>query len=126
MVGDLIVKKFKVLYLVLVPLCFVVTGKAAVQDVNISLQSSINSISNGTAGLDYINLAQINSADFVATEEIIKAVQQALNKLGFDAGKVDGLAHNKTVTAIVNFQKQQGITITGEIDPQLLKSLGLR
>jgi peptidoglycan hydrolase-like protein with peptidoglycan-binding domain len=47
----------------------------------------------------------------------IDAVQDALNRLGFDAGAVDGLFGARTQSAIIEFQEQNGLPATGEIDP---------
>ena len=74
----------------------------------------------------YDTIAQNNNSNFVLKKEDIEMVQDALNKLGYNAGKVDGLAHNKTSNAIVEFQRKEGLPITGEIDQQLLELLKIR
>lgn len=74
----------------------------------------------------YDTIAQNNKSEFVLKEEDIRRVQDTLNKLGYDAGRVDGLAHNRTVNAIVDLQRKEGLPVTGEIDQQLLEFLEIR
>ncbi|MEM8650258.1 MAG: L,D-transpeptidase [Pseudomonadota bacterium] len=56
-------------------------------------------------------------------KEDLFEVQRLLNKLGFDAGTVDGYMGPVTWNAITEFQKAQGNKPNGKIDGQLLKSL---
>ena len=56
-------------------------------------------------------------------KEDLFEVQRLLNKLGFDAGTVDGYMGPITWNAITEFQKSQGNKPNGKIDGQLLKSL---
>jgi len=50
-------------------------------------------------------------------------VQRLLNKLGFDAGEVDGLMGNQTWTAITAFQKQYNMKEDGKITSKLIDEL---
>lgn len=43
----------------------------------------------------------------------VKELQQALNKLGYNCGVADGIAGNKTITAIKNFQRNHGLSVDG-------------
>lgn len=47
------------------------------------------------------------------TKEDIKKIQEKLNELGYDAGKVDGLVGEKTVAAIRAFQKANSLSQDG-------------
>jgi hypothetical protein len=53
----------------------------------------------------------------------VKAVQERLNALGYDAGPADGLAGARTYVAIEAFQKDQGIAVNGSASPALLAAL---
>ncbi|HVT14876.1 MAG TPA: N-acetylmuramidase domain-containing protein [Thermoanaerobaculia bacterium] len=53
----------------------------------------------------------------------IRAAQLYLMFLGFDPGKVDGLQGSRTRAALVDFQTQQGLDATGEVDDAVLESL---
>lgn len=62
-------------------------------------------------------------ASEVVSQETVKEVQEALNAAGFDCGTPDGSAGNNTKNAISEYQKSKGLTVTGEIDDELLKTL---
>ena len=64
-------------------------------------------------------------ADDYTDRETVKSVQQALNDAGYDCGKPDGAAGNKTKNAILSYQQANGLEPTGEIDRALLIALGL-
>ena len=57
------------------------------------------------------------------TAQEIKIIQQALNKLGFDAGKADGWFGKKTATAVRAFQKSKGLKVDGDPGPNTLKAM---
>ena len=64
------------------------------------------------------------SQDKTASIDMKKAVQNIqiiLNKNGYDAGSADGVMGGKTKTAIVAFQKDNGMEPTGEIDEKLVR-----
>ena len=50
----------------------------------------------------------------------VKNIQLILNKNGYDAGNPDGVMGGKTKTAIMAFQKDNGMEPTGEIDEKLV------
>lgn len=55
----------------------------------------------------------------------VKKLQQALNALGFNCGKVDGIFGNKTLAAVKNFQKSSkyggAISVDGIVGPNTKK-----
>jgi len=53
----------------------------------------------------------------------IKTVQQVLNKNGYDAGSADGVMGDKTRAAIAQFQADNGMTPTGQVDETLVQTL---
>lgn len=53
----------------------------------------------------------------------IKGVQQRLNNLGYNCGVVDGICGKRTRQALYNFQKDQGLEITGEINDETRRCL---
>lgn len=57
--------------------------------------------------------------------ETIKNVQQALNDAGYDCGTADGIAGQKTKDAILNYQSDNGLEKSGNIDDDLLDKLGI-
>lgn len=78
-----------------------------------------------------VNFAPIGtwSDDFdpgpeIENRDIIKRVQVALNKLGFDTGNPDGLIGPKTHDAIRAFETATGMSESGDVNPRLLAVLG--
>ncbi|MCO5146618.1 MAG: peptidoglycan-binding protein [Aquamicrobium sp.] len=53
----------------------------------------------------------------------VRNIQKILNKNGYQAGGEDGLMGQKTKTAIAAFQKDNGMTATGEVDEALVRAL---
>jgi peptidoglycan hydrolase-like protein with peptidoglycan-binding domain len=47
----------------------------------------------------------------------VREAQQALKDKGYDPGPVDGRMGPKTHSALADFQKAQGLRVTGELDP---------
>jgi hypothetical protein len=58
-----------------------------------------------------------------AADETVRAVQQKLNELGYNAGPADGLLGRGTRAAIVAFQQDRGLAATGVADQALLLQL---
>lgn len=59
------------------------------------------------------------------SKAIIKKVQTALNDLGYDCGKADGLLGKKTTKALKEFQKDNDLTVDGKIGKQVKTALGI-
>lgn len=56
----------------------------------------------------------------------LRAVQQALQSRGYDVGPIDGIAGPRTKTAIEEFQRKQGLPVSGGSDEATMRALGLR
>ena len=54
---------------------------------------------------------------------VVKKVQKALNKQGYDCGKVDGKCGKKTKKAIKKYQVDKDMKVDGKITKKLLKKL---
>jgi peptidoglycan hydrolase-like protein with peptidoglycan-binding domain len=52
-------------------------------------------------------------------------IQQALKAKGFDPGKIDGVMSSQTQEALRKFQKANGLQVTGTVDAQTAKALGV-
>jgi peptidoglycan hydrolase-like protein with peptidoglycan-binding domain len=57
--------------------------------------------------------------------EFVKRVQLALYIKGYDPGVMDGALNTKTESALRAYQKDQGLTATGNLDGQTLVRLGV-
>ena len=55
----------------------------------------------------------------------IRAVQQALNSRGYNAGAIDGQWSASTQDAVRRFQQASGLPVTGDLNPTTLSALGL-
>lgn len=64
-----------------------------------------------------------NSGAENAARNQIKEAQTLLNQLGFNTGNPDGSIGPRTRSAIVSFQKTQGLSETGEVDMALILEL---
>jgi len=56
----------------------------------------------------------------------IAAVQEMLKSRGFYYGEVNGENNNETAAAITRFQVRSGFEVTGELNEETLRSLGLK
>ncbi len=56
-------------------------------------------------------------------KQAVQNVQLILNKNGYDAGPADGIMGDRTRSAIKSFQKDNGMSPTGELDETLVRSL---
>src|SRR5262249_21501795 len=54
----------------------------------------------------------------------VAGIQKALQKLGYDPGKIDGIAGPRTAAAIKRFQKANGLAANGKVDPATQAALG--
>jgi len=61
--------------------------------------------------------------DFENQKRLIRRVQSALQRNGFDPGPVDGIMGSKTSSALSAFQKSQGFEQTGALGPKTLRAL---
>jgi len=59
------------------------------------------------------------------TSPTVRAVQQALNDRGYNAGPVDGHWGATTQEAVKRFQRASGLPDTGELAPSTLSALGV-
>ena len=66
-------------------------------------------------GTCYLPLKNGDTGDFV------KQMQTRLTKLGYFTGNITGNFYNRTVTAVMNFQKDHGLKATGKADVDTLE-----
>ncbi|WP_414832114.1 peptidoglycan-binding protein [Afifella sp. YEN Y35] len=55
--------------------------------------------------------------------DLVKHTQDLLTQKGYDPGPADGIFGKKTRQAIASFQKDNGLSVTGEIDTGVIKAL---
>lgn len=54
---------------------------------------------------------------------VVKEMQGALNTLGYNTGVPDGLAGEKTRTAVTHFQRDNNLSASGQLTPETIKSI---
>jgi peptidoglycan hydrolase-like protein with peptidoglycan-binding domain len=64
-------------------------------------------------------------AGFVRADQTIQSVQQTLKDQGFYYGNVTGDKSAETTAAIRRYQIRNGLQVTGEINPEILRSLNV-
>ncbi len=67
--------------------------------------------------------AQTSPSEVAPSEQTIVAVQQALAKLGYYHGQIDGIGGPETQKAISWFQSVDKLSVSGRIDDPTLKAL---
>jgi ankyrin repeat protein len=58
------------------------------------------------------------TGDSQTSDPTIYQVQKKLKELGYDPGPPDGIWGKKTISAIKRFQRDNGLTVTGQLDEQ--------
>ncbi len=56
--------------------------------------------------------------------ERVRALQNALNAIGFDVGEADGIFGKSTDAAIRDFQEWYGLPVTGIVDAETANAIG--
>src|SRR6266481_4047447 len=64
-------------------------------------------------------------AGFVRADQTIQSVQQTLKDQGFYYGNASGDKSAETTAAIRRYQIRNGLQVTGEINPETLRSLNV-
>lgn len=55
----------------------------------------------------------------------VRCVQEALQAIGIDPGKIDAIYGDDTATAVLNFQIAEGLTVDGEVGAETAGALGI-
>ena len=76
-------------------------------------------------GVVLVVLLLTGAACVVRADQTTSAVQEALKEQGFYYGDVNGKKTSDTTAAIRRYQIRNGLQITGEIDAETLRSLGV-
>ena len=95
-------------------------GLDADGDVGPTTWNALFNTSN-SGGSGYSRILKLTSP--LMYGEDIRAVQNRLNSLGYNAGTADGYYGNDTRNAVINFQTARGIDIDGEVGPTTWNTL---
>ncbi len=58
-------------------------------------------------------------------QSVVATAQEILANLGYYGGAIDGAFGPKTNAAVLRYQKDYGLPVTGRLDPTTRQSLGL-
>src|SRR6266702_7748364 len=64
-------------------------------------------------------------ASLVRADQTVQSVQQALKDQGFYYGEVTGDKSSETTAAVRRYQIRNGLQVTGETNPETLRSLSI-
>lgn len=67
----------------------------------------------------------VASVSSIHADDVILSVQNKLKRLGFYDGVLDGQMGSQTAAAIRRYQIAEKLKVTGETNPQTLRSLGI-
>jgi peptidoglycan hydrolase-like protein with peptidoglycan-binding domain len=70
-------------------------------------------------------VAALSVAGLVRADQTIQSVQQALQDQGFYYGSITGDLSAETTAAVRRYQIRNGLQVTGQINPETLRSLNL-
>ncbi|MCP4397907.1 MAG: transporter substrate-binding domain-containing protein [bacterium] len=59
------------------------------------------------------------------SHQAIRTIQERLTELGYQPGPIDGMWGKSTEAALKHFQQDQGVSVTGTVDENTAKKLGL-
>jgi peptidoglycan hydrolase-like protein with peptidoglycan-binding domain len=77
-------------------------------------------------GAEAMTGADRRPVDSSATyREQMKLAQETLRSFGYAPGEVDGIMRFETASALRAFQREQGLTVTGQANPETLAALGI-
>jgi putative peptidoglycan binding protein len=76
-------------------------------------------------GADYSSQGGYRST-VPSTDSTVAAVQEQLAQQGYYRGEIDGIFGAKTRRAVVRYQGDQGLHVTGNLNADTLQALGLR
>lgn len=71
------------------------------------------------------NFTVFSLSKYGSTGSEVTAIQTRLNELGYLSGKADGIFGSKTKSALIKFQKDNGLTADGIAGSKTLKALGI-
>jgi hypothetical protein len=57
--------------------------------------------------------------------DVVRELQKKLDELGYDVGSADGVFGERTESAVIDFQIDEGLTVDGIVGPETLDALGL-
>jgi Putative peptidoglycan binding domain len=79
-----------------------------------------------TATTDFVVVQQGRRAWPIQDQALVRNLQERLEAQGFDPGRLDGVADERTGQALAAFQRARGLNPSGVLDEDTANALGLR
>lgn len=77
-------------------------------------------------GAEAVASADRRPVDFTAIyREQMKLAQETLRSFGYAPGASNGIMRFETASALRDFQREQGLKVTGQANPETLAALGI-
>jgi hypothetical protein len=77
-------------------------------------------------GEEYYDQGNYDSSDQYSSDSTVAAVQERLARQGYYRGEIDGILGPQTRRAIARYQRGHGLSVTGNLTPDMLQALGLQ
>jgi len=74
---------------------------------------------------DYVYDGPIYGYDGLPPDEVVADVQDELQRLGYYYGDINGALNPTTRDALLRYQRDHGLPVTGTVDPETVGALGL-
>jgi putative peptidoglycan binding protein/uncharacterized protein DUF1236 len=103
---------------------FVVRDEIVIVDHSRKIVAVVPVGSSGGAALHSGGGAS-SAAALNLTEEQIRQIQIVLNEKGFSIGRPDGRLGPRTIRALTEFQRRQGLEVSGRLDSRTVSALGV-
>jgi peptidoglycan hydrolase-like protein with peptidoglycan-binding domain len=103
---------------------FVVRDEIVIVDRSRKIVAVVPTGSSGGAALHSRGGAS-SVAELNLTEEQIRQIQIALNEKGFNIGHPDGRLGPRTIRALTEFQRREGLEVSGRLDSRTVAALGV-
>ena len=103
---------------------FVVRDEIIIVDRSRKIVAAVPVGSSGGAALHSRGGAS-STAALNLTEEQIRQIQIVLNEKGFNIGRPDGRLGPRTIRALTEFQRRQGLEVSGRLDSRTVSALGV-
>jgi peptidoglycan hydrolase-like protein with peptidoglycan-binding domain len=104
----------------------VLAGSALAAAVGVLLYMVATQADGPVKDMPTLASADRQPADSAAVyREQMKLAQETLRSFGYTPGAIDGIMRFETASALRAFQREKGLTITGQANPEALAALGI-
>jgi peptidoglycan hydrolase-like protein with peptidoglycan-binding domain len=103
----------------------VLAGSALAAAVGVSPYMVATQADGPVKDMPTLASADRQPADSAVYREQMKLAQETLRSFGYAPGAIDGIMRFEAASALRAFQREKGLTITGQANPETLAALGI-